>query len=204
MTNNDTSRWCAHRVVSKHTSSVTGGRRNVRPNERMADPKGEQRWMLYLKAAGGIPVGIAPNSQFASRTFQLETNDVVVIVHRWNHGGAKPRRRLLWATKTRRATAGFSTQGTATNNRRHTEQTHGIREWPPTTRRYDPGGDARARRRCTVVEWSGEPLSDTPPLWRRTAAFAPGHRSRPVRHQCSPRVGRIRRKLAKLNEPTHR
>jgi sigma-B regulation protein RsbU (phosphoserine phosphatase) len=32
----------------------------------------------YLKAAGGIPVGIAPNSQFASRTFQLETNDVVV------------------------------------------------------------------------------------------------------------------------------
>ena len=142
MTNNDTSRWCAHRVVSKHTSSVTGGRGNVRPNERMADPKGEQRWMLYLKAAGGIPVGIAPNSQFASRTFQLETNDVVVIVHRWNHGGAKPRRRLLWATKTRRATAGFSTQGTATNNRRHTEQTHGIREWPPTTRRYDPGGDA--------------------------------------------------------------
>lgn len=78
MTNNDTSRWCAHRVVSKHTSSVTGGRGNVRPNERMADPKGEQRWMLYLKAAGGIPVGIAPNSQFASRTFQLETNDVVV------------------------------------------------------------------------------------------------------------------------------
>ena len=64
--------------MSKHTSSVTGGRGNVRPNERMADPKGEQRWMLYLKAAGGIPVGIAPNSQFASRTCQLETNDVVV------------------------------------------------------------------------------------------------------------------------------
>jgi len=34
--------------------------------------------MLYLKAAGGIPVGVAPDSQFGSRTFQLETNDVVV------------------------------------------------------------------------------------------------------------------------------
>jgi len=34
--------------------------------------------MLHLKAAGGIPVGLAPDSQFASRTFQLETNDVVV------------------------------------------------------------------------------------------------------------------------------
>ena len=34
--------------------------------------------MLYLKAAGGIPVGIAPDSRFASRMFQLEANDVVV------------------------------------------------------------------------------------------------------------------------------
>ena len=34
--------------------------------------------MLYLKTADGIPVGIMPDSQFATRTFQLETDDVVV------------------------------------------------------------------------------------------------------------------------------
>jgi sigma-B regulation protein RsbU (phosphoserine phosphatase) len=34
--------------------------------------------ILHLKAAGGIPVGIAPDSRFESRMFQLEANDVVV------------------------------------------------------------------------------------------------------------------------------
>jgi len=37
-----------------------------------------------------------------------------------------------------------------------------------------------------------------------TAAFARGPRGQPVRHRCRPRIERIRRKLAKLNEPTHR
>ena len=34
--------------------------------------------ILYLKAAGGLPVGIAADSQFSSRTFQLEPKDLVV------------------------------------------------------------------------------------------------------------------------------
>ena len=34
--------------------------------------------MLYLKAAGGLPVGIAADSQFTSRRFQLEPKDLVV------------------------------------------------------------------------------------------------------------------------------